>query len=255
MTLQNETKARTSGRFVGLGAALALALLLPAAAIAAGVSENFDGVSAPALPSGWSATVATGALSDVPWATRDAGYYHGTSAPNAVWIDEFNDYADISLVSPTWYLPATGTATVTFHHSYTLWAPDDSDLANGVFNGGVFEISFNGAPFQDVLAAGGAFVTHGYNATLDPSFANPIAPPPTLNRAVWGSDSGGFVTTKVTLPASAAGKSVQFRWRLGTAQGGSSHDGRSGWWIDDFECDQCSTQLNDIIFEDGFDGS
>lgn len=255
MIMQNENKVRISGRFVGLGATLALALALPVAAIAAGISENFDGVGAPALPSGWSASTSVGALSDVPWATRDAGYYNGTSAPNAVWIDEFNDYADISLVSPTYYLPGTGTTTVTFHHSYTLWAPDDSDLANGVFNGGVFEISVDGAPFQDILAAGGAFVTHGYNATLDPSFANPLASPPTLNRSVWGDDSGGFVTTKVTLPASAAGGSVQFRWRLGTAQGGSSHDGRSGWWIDDFACDQCGTQATDVIFQDGFDGN
>lgn len=233
---------------------LALALLIPVAAFADGVSENFDGVTAPALPQGWSATSAAGALSDLPWATRDVGYYND-SAPNAVWIDDFNDYADASLVSPTYDVPATGTTTVTFHHSFTLWAPEDSDLDNGVFNGGVFEISVNGAPFQDIVAAGGQFLMHGYNATLDPSFDNPLAAPPTLDRGVWGGDSGGFVTTKLTLPAGAAGSAVRFRWRLGTAQGGSSHQGNSGWWIDDFSCDQCSTQANDVIFKDGFDGS
>ena len=144
-----------------------------------------------------------GALSDVPWATRDVGYYND-SAPNAVWIDEFNDYADVSLVSPTYDVPAGSTATVTFHHSYTLWAPEDSELANGVFNGGVFEISVGGAPFQDVAAAGGQFTMHGYDATLDPSFDNPLAAPPALARRVWGGDSQGFVTTKVTLPAAAS---------------------------------------------------
>jgi len=249
MIMQNTKNAR----FASLGATLALALAMPAAAIAAGVSENFDGVTAPALPSGWSAPIATGALSDVPWATRDIGY--NESVPNAVWLDEFNDYADISLVSPSYSLPASGSTSVTFHHSYVLWAPDDSDLDNGAFNGGVFEISINGAPFQDIVDAGGTFVEHGYNATLDPSFDNPLAAPPTLNRSVWSGDSDGFVTTRVTLPASAAGGSVQFRWRLGTAQGGSSHDGRSGWWIDDFACDQCIAQANDVIFKDGFDGN
>jgi len=254
MSKHNETKARIPGVSVrGRAMMLALAIAVPAVAFADGVSENFDGVAAPALPQGWTASNAAGAPSTLPWATRDTGYYN--SMPNAVWIDEANDYADASLVSPTWYLPGSGSTTVTFHHSYTLWAPGDSDLDNGVFNGAVFEISINGAPFQDIIAAGGSFLAHGYDATLDPSFDNPLAAPPLLNRAVWGGDSGGFVTTRVTLPAAAAGGSVQFRWRMGTAQGGSSHDGRSGWWIDDFSCDQCSTQVEDVIFQDGFDGS
>jgi len=43
------------------------------------------------------------------------------------------------------------------------------------FDGMVLEISVNGGPFQDILAAGGSFVTGGYNRTISPSFNSPIA--------------------------------------------------------------------------------
>jgi hypothetical protein len=233
--------------------AFAAACPLVATAGTSGVSENFDGATPPALPAGWTTSIATGAASDLPWATVAVGY--ASSAPNAVWIDDVNDYADISLVSPSYNLPAASAATITFHHSYTLWSPDPSANANGVFNGGVFEISLNGGAFQDILASGGSFGTGGYNVELDPAFDNPLAQPPTLNRAVFGGASADFVTTTVTLPATASASTVRFRWRLGTEGGGRSFETHSGWWVDDFSCDECTAAPADEIFKDGFDGA
>jgi len=233
--------------------ALALAALPLAAFAGGGVSENFDEVTPPALPDGWSTHIATGKASDLPWATVAVGY--ANSAPNAVWLDDVDDYADISLVSPTYSVPAGGGATISFQQSYVLWAPDASALANGVFSGGALEISINGGAFQDLVTAGGAFTAGGYNVALDPSFDNPLAQPPLLARNVWGGNSGAFVQTTATLPSAASGGTVQLRWRLGTEGGGRSHDQYSGWFIDDFSCETCQPAVNDTIFADGFDGT
>lgn len=233
--------------------ALALAALPLAAFAGGGVSENFDGVTPPALPIGWSTHIATGKASDLPWATVAVGY--ASSAPNAAWLDDVDDYADISLVSPTYSVAAGGSATISFQQSYVLWAPDDSALANGVFSGGALEISINGGGFQDLVTAGGTFTAGGYNVALDPGFDNPLAQPPLLNRNVWGGNSATFVQTTATLPSAASGGTVQLRWRLGTEGGGRSHDQYSGWFIDDFSCDACQPTVTDTIFADGFDGT
>ncbi len=231
--------------------ALAVALAVPLSALAA-ISENFDGVTAPALPDGWTSAVAVGAGSTAPWITKAVG--HANSAPNALWADDVNDYADVSIVSPTYSLPASGSATITFHHSYVLWAPDPSDQAGGVYNGGVLEVSINGGAFQDLVDAGGSFSVGGYSAQLDPTLDNPLVQPPQVGRSVWGGDSNGFVATTATLPASAQGGTIALRWRLGTEGGGRGYATYSGWWLDDFTCEACQTAVNDTIFKDGFDG-
>jgi hypothetical protein len=101
------------------------------------------------------------------------------------------------------------------------------------FDGGVLEISVNGGAFQDIVAAGGSFVSGGYNGTISSSFSNPLA-----GRQAWtGTTSGAFVTTIVTLPAAAAGQNIQLRWRMGSDTSVS----HQGWRIDTisiFECVQ-----------------
>ena len=95
------------------------------------------------------------------------------------------------------------------------------------FDGGVLEIQVGTNAFADILAAGGEFVTNGYNRTLAPGSAsdNPLA-----NRACWSGNAGGYVTTIVNLPAGAAGQNVQLRWRCATDSGNAY--GSVGWWID-----------------------
>jgi hypothetical protein len=87
----------------------------------------------------------------------------------------------------------------------------------------VLEISIGGGLFTDILAAGGSFVTGGYNRTVSSSFQNPLA-----GRQAWSGDSGGFITTIVNLPISAAGQNVQLRWRCGT----DTSDNAVGWYVD-----------------------
>ncbi len=243
--------------------ALAAALCVPVAVLAhnntpptltstpasACIAQNFDGTSAPTLPSGWTSTVATGAATTLPGATRSVGY--ADTGSNAVWLDDYNDYADVSLYSPVYGVAHTvGLPYVTFRHSFVLWSPDASALNNGAYNGAVLEVSVNGGAFADLLSAGGSFFNGGYNSQLDSGSDNPIAQPPLMvNRAVWSGDSKGYMTTTVLVPAASYGGTVQFRWRLGTEGGSRSYDTHSGWWIDTLQYGG----LGDEIMVDGFD--
>jgi hypothetical protein len=244
---------RNTSKLLSLAAAVA-GLSMSALASAATNScavQNFDSAATPSLPGGWTSTVAKGVPSTAAFITRGVGY--SDTGANTAWVDDVNDYADISLYSNVLAVVDTGgTPTVTFRHSFVLWAPDASSSYAGAYDGGVLEVAINGGDFTDVTSIGGSITTGGYNTYLDPSFNSPIAQPPlSPGRSVWSGDSGGFKTVTVRLPNSAVGGTVQLRWRLGTEGGGRSYDTHSGWWIDSFDY----TALGDVIFRDGFDGT
>jgi hypothetical protein len=252
-----DTSMRNKLKIRLLPAALLLACL-PALATAANrppqlgaitntcIGQNFDAVTAPALPPGWTTTTTIAAPATLPWATRAVGYTD--TGPNAAYLDDANDYADISLVSPTYNVTSTDIAYVTFRHSFVLWTPDGN---TGSYNGGVLEVAVNGGAFTDLVTAGGVFYGGGYNAHLDSTAENPIDQPAS-GRAVWSGDSGGFITTTAILPPAASGGTVQFRWRLGTEGGSRSYDTHSGWWVDSLETQALAT-ISDFIFTDGFE--
>jgi hypothetical protein len=242
-----------------LPAALLLALCRPMLAAAAlppirgitntCIGQNFDSVTPPALPAGWTSTV-IGAATTPASITRAVGY--SDTGPNTAFLDDTNDYADVSLYSAVYQVTSQDVPYVKFRHSFVLWTPDASPLANGSYNGGVLEMSVNGGAYADFVTAGGTFFVGGYNTHLDPTTENPIDQP-AASRLVWSGDSGGFITTTAILPLSAVGGSVQFRWRLGTEGGSRSYDTHSGWWIDSVQT-QALGNIGDSIFADGFDG-
>ena len=184
--------------------------------IAGGISENFDGGTAPALPAGW---VAFNNAGPAPlWVTSTASFY---SSPNAAYINNPTVVSDKWLTSPS-ILIQSSTAQLTFRNSYYL---------ESGFDGGVLEISIDGGAFTDILAAGGSFVAGGYSATISTSYSNPIG-----GRSAWTGNSGGFIVTTVNLPASAAGKHIVLRWRMGS----DTSAGNTGWYIDD-------VVINDLV--------
>ncbi|HEX8492256.1 MAG TPA: carboxypeptidase regulatory-like domain-containing protein [Pyrinomonadaceae bacterium] len=191
--------------------------------------ENFDGVTAPALPPGWT-TAATGG--GTPWVTRATA---GTSdtAPNHAFSPNPTTHGDSSLTSPSF--PVTShKAQVTFRHLYNM---------EGTFDGGVLEISVDGGPFADILAAGGSFAQNGYTAALAADPTNPLG-----GRQAWTHQSGGYITTIVNLPASVAGKNIRLRWRLGADDGNGVTV--EGWRVDTIvlrDGSQCCTPtISDI---------
>jgi hypothetical protein len=173
------------------------------------LSEGFDGVSAPALPAGWTATVASG-LSTNNWRTVTTS---PDTAPNTAFVPDIGSVHDVRLDSPVFAVGLTG-AQLSFRNNYATEAG---------FDGGVLEISINGGPFTDILAAGGSFVSGGYNRTLSTGFSNPLP-----GRQAWSGNSNGYVTTVVNLPAAAAGQNVQLRWRFGS----DSSVAGTGWRVD-----------------------
>ncbi|MGB8506837.1 MAG: proprotein convertase P-domain-containing protein, partial [Pyrinomonadaceae bacterium] len=168
-------------------------------------TENFDAVTAPALPAGW-----TTAHTGTPTANFVTSTTIPASAPNDAFAPNNTVVSSIDLVSPT--IPAA--SQVTFQNLYNLEA--STITLTNTFDGMVLDISINGGPFADIITAGGSFVAGGYNKTVVAS-SNPLN-----TRSAWGGLSGGttaaptYITTTVNLPPAASSQSFVLRWRVGT---------------------------------------
>ena len=126
-------------------------------------------------------------------------------------------------------------------------------MQNKLYDGSVLEIKIGGGDWQDIEAAGGVFLSGGYDGVIDSCCQNPIA-----GRRAWSGGSGTgqmpqFITSKAKLPAKAAGNNVQLRWRVGTDIGTF----REGQYIDDvvvndgYVC-SCASSVSRAPFD--FDG-
>jgi len=193
------------------------------------LSENFDGVTPPALPPGW---LATNALGSPPlWVTSDSGVPIPPSdtPPNAVFIDDPTDLSDKRLDSLSFSFFESCCAQISFRHNFNLEGSDiDPNLG---FDGGVLELSTDGGnTFQDVIAAGGSFVMGGYNRTIAADRGSPIA-----GRQAWSGNSGGFMTTVVNVPPFQGPAGTKFRWRMASDTTGSGE----GWRVDTVTISRC----------------
>ncbi len=195
------------------------------------MNEPFAG-PAPDLPAGWSTAITGEAL---PW-------------EKALVEPPQNDYAAFSpeaihpgvneLVSPAVQV-MNANAVLYFRNKYDL---ESTFLRNRLYDGGVLEIKIGGGAFQDIIAAGGQFISGGYVGTIDSCCQNPLG-----GRPGWSSKSGlntepEWVNVQVRLPAAAAGQNVQLRWRVGTDVGGR----RTGQWIDNIQIQDgvtCSCEI------------
>jgi hypothetical protein len=172
------------------------------------LTENFDTVTVPALPAGWTADSISGGVNFV---TTKA---NPDTPENSIFaLDPTTHGGGTDLTSPSIPITAPG-ATVSFRNRYHT---------ESGWDGGVLEISTAGGAFKDILAAGGRFIEGGYNAALGESTNNPLN-----NRQAWTGDSGGYITTTAQLPAAAAGKEVKLRWRFGA----DDNTAEVGWNID-----------------------
>ncbi|MGD1084971.1 MAG: S8 family serine peptidase [Verrucomicrobiota bacterium] len=190
------------------------------------LTQNFDSVTAPALPAGWSTDV-TGEVG--AWFTEST---NGTvdSPPNAAFCADSPNSGVSELLSPVFAI-AGASAQLEFRQSYALEADSAASVA---FDGGVLEIKIGAGSFTDILAAGGTFLQNGYNMTSDEEADDPGNQFP--GRAVWSGVSGpystnSYITTIVQLPPAAAGQSVQLKWRLGTDDN-NEYRPFVGWWVD-----------------------
>jgi hypothetical protein len=176
--------------------------------------QNFDGVTPPTLPPGWSSTTWVTSNSGVPTPPAD-------SAPNAAFVDDPAMISDKQLVSPSIFLSQGGAPVqITFRNNY--------NFQDGL-DGGVLEISTDGGnTFLNILTVG-TFATGGYNGTISTCCGNPLG-----GHQAWTGNSGGFSTTTVNLGVTW-GPNMVLRWRMGSD---SSVSGE-GWRIDTVVITQC----------------
>lgn len=176
----------------------------------AGNSENFDGVSAPNLPNGW--TTQTNSGSNNNWRTVSNQSY---SSPNSVFAANLSSVSLSSLTSPEYEI-ASNSAKLKFRLNYNV---------ESGYDGVVLEYSTNGTSWLDITNIG-TFVSGGYTTQLSTGWGNPIQ-----GRNAWSGNSNGFIAVEINLNSSLNGQDVQFRWRMGSDSMSSS----VGVWLDNVE--------------------
>lgn len=182
-------------------------------------AQLFDGVAAPALPGGWTATCNACQSGDTSWRTEEHLAY---TPPNTAVARTTGHKTDKRLESPAFTYP-TG-ARLEFLSGYTFEGGVEGS------DGGVLEISIGSGSYTDIFAAGGTAgnVDTPYDAAITSSSS-------AINgRRAWTGNSLGNglpEAQKVNLPNSGAGQSVRLRWRMVEDTGG----GNSGnyWLIDE----------------------
>jgi len=176
-------------------------------------SENFDGVTAPALPPGWTTSFTSGPANCTPTGTCPLGTNWASNnnapgiPPHCVFHDAPGCVTDSVLDTPS------------FVPGFVLVLRQSFDLENGR-DGAVMEISLDGGPFVDFTAIGGS---PGYNGTIASDTLSPLA-----GRTAWTGNSGVFVDHFISFPQAALGHHVRLRFRLATDCSGAG----TGWRID-----------------------
>ena len=167
-----------------------------------GYIENFDGVTAPALPLGWAASNPTPG-NGILWTTSTTAVPVAPhTPPNHAIIDDQAGISDKVLDSPNITVTGTGSSL-----SFRRFNNIETN-----FDGLVLEMSLNGGAFVDAVTAGGTFPVGAYNGTISVNFGSPIA-----GRSAWTGNTTTYVTTTYNLPAAiTTGSRVRFRWRMAT---------------------------------------
>ncbi len=175
-----------------------------------GTLQNFDGITVPALPIGWTQE---NSGANTGWVTNTATV---GSAPNAAFAPspatpgqaDLNASASISSTSAK-------LAFKTFYNTETGW------------DGMVLEIQIGSGAFQDILAAGGNFISGGYNISINVAAGTIIT-----GRQAWSGSSTNFIDTVVNLPAAANNQIVILRWRTASDANTTATSGTPGTRID-----------------------
>jgi hypothetical protein len=166
--------------------------------------DNFDSVTAPALPPGWTAELTSG---DPPtWETTTTS---SDSAPNNAFVADQDGISEKRLVSRSITINSA-SAVMSFRNNYiTEYDPPPAEV---FWDGYVADVSTDGGTtWTDIIAAGGTFVSGPYNGEIDGTANNPLA-----GRQAWCGNSGGYINTVINLPASFNGQTIKLRFIMGS---------------------------------------
>jgi len=197
-----------------------------------GCPQFFDTTAVPNLPAGW-ISIANGG--PARWVISNV---NSDSPANNAFAASATTVGTTELITPS-YPVSPGSLQLTFRNAFNL--EDAGAVSQTGFDGMVLEISINGQPFQDIVDAGGSFVSGGYNKVISDQFGSPLS-----GRAAWSGLSGGtvvvpaYITTTVNLPASANGQVVKLRWLVASDSSGVAN-GDQGVRVDSVIGTACST--------------
>ena len=168
--------------------------------------ENWDGVTAPALPPGWAATnpdPGDGTL----WVTSTIT---PESAPNDAFIPDQDGISD-KVLDRTGVTITSTAPMMSFRNNF------NTEMSGGTFwDGYVLEVSapnISGGDFLDFTDShvGGSCVSGCYTGEIDGTANNPLA-----GRMAWSGSSGGYIDTAINLGPNLAGQTVTLRFRMGS---------------------------------------
>jgi Carboxypeptidase regulatory-like domain len=170
-----------------------------------------------------------------PWVTSDSN--PDVSSAYAAYASSEAILGRTEMITPMFVVAPD--AQITFRNAFNL----DHDLNDPEvgFDGMVLEISINGGPFQDIVSAGGTFVTGGYTRTISSNFGSPLS-----GRRAWSGLSAGtatapsYVTTTISMPTQSFGQLVRVRWVVAADNRWSAGEA-SGAWIDTVIFSPCTT--------------
>lgn len=129
--------------------------------------------------------------------------------------DDGDRVFDASLTSPPFVPPREGLKLRWQQRLQASWAN----------SAGVLEVQFDDSPWRDFTAAGGRFLSGGYDSR---AFAgNPLG-----DRPAWGGDRSTAEIRAELLPGAAV-TTLRLRFRFGSSGTG---DARPGWQIGGFSC-------------------
>jgi hypothetical protein len=199
-------------------------------------TENFDGVTAPALPPGWTVeNVAVPGTTPIPptgpfFVTTTTNF---VSSPNSAFVVDQGTPSDKRLISPNIVITTSGAneAVLTFQNKFNMESSDQP------YDGGVLEVSspnINGGAFTDVTdpAVGGTIPIGDYTGVID---CNPLNHTPLACRPAWTGISGVggvYITSEVHLGTIVNGQTIKLRFRAGSDDQTIADPPDPGWHID-----------------------
>jgi Zn-dependent metalloprotease len=178
--------------------------------------ENFENGS-----DGWEFTSISGQSS---WGLA-TGY--ARSGTTMLWGDGSYRYLNsVAMMTNGISLPANEKAYLHFSHAF-LFEYYATPTNKYYFDGGVLEYSTDGKTWKDAkpLFNGG----QNYKGVISLFYGNPLK-----GRSAFVGDSHGYVQSRYNL-SSLAGKTIRFRWRIGTDISFPSF----GWFVDDVRIYTC----------------
>ena len=188
---------------------------------------------------GWTHAAASGSVDS--W-TRGSASHGGSfawqaanpsaGAPNEQW-----------LVSPSVTLPTDlNGLNLQFWNQQSL-----KPGGGGCYDGAILELSTDGGSNWTPVQAQ-SLLTDPYDGTISGSFGNPLG-----GDMGWCGDPQAYLNSVVDLQA-YGGQTVRFRFDLGHDR--FAHRAGTAWAIDDVKVQGCgSSQPDDTIFDDGFEGA